>query len=217
MSFTAQQVIDAGRPLLNDAAKTRHTDADGLTWIQAGLRALCLLRPDLFHVRGLITTTPDVVAQDLATFNPDALKLIDIFATEAGDIVDECDLDTLDLFSRGWRQAKSVSVPYNWARNLQDAPEQADATTYYLSPPPKSGVKLSAEYVAPLTITALGDSIALPDPYFEPLRHYYVFCAESIEDEYVVTQRAQQSMQIFMQGLGLAKQNKVIVTGGKPE
>ncbi len=213
--MTPQQIIDAGRITLNDAAKDRHTDADGLKYVQGGLRALALLRPDLFVQRGLLETDPEEAEQDIATEKPNALKLRTIFATEAGDSIAECDMGSLDEFTPAWRKAAAVSTPYNWARFPQDDPDKGSGTRYVLYPPPKAGVNVQGEWVEAAAPATLSTEIALPDAYFEVLVHYYIFRAESMDDEHVVTQRAMQSMSIFMQGLGLAKATKTFQNEGR--
>lgn len=215
MSFTPQQIIDDARPTINDSAKARHTDADGLRYIKGGIRALALLRPDLFVQRGLLETVALQVDQDISTEKPDALKLRAIFATEAGVPIAECDLSSLDEFTPTWRTATAVNSPYNWARFPQDDPVNGSGTRYYLSPAPKADVNVMGEWVEATAPATLSTAIELPDAYFEPLRHYYIFCAESMDDEHVVTQRAAQSMNVFMQGIGLAKVGKSIQNEGR--
>lgn len=219
MSFTAQNVIDDARPTLNDSAKARHTDADGLRYVREGLHALALIRPDLFIVHGEIATTANTVDQDLATAKPNVTKLIAIHSvknTRGGAHIEECDYRAL-AFTPTWRQAAAVAEPYNWARHPQDDPKQGSGTKYFLYPRPKADVVIIAEYVEAVTISALSTAIDLSDAYRAPLIHYYIFRAESMEDEYVVTQRAMQSMQVFMQGLGLAKENKIVIREGRPQ
>lgn len=57
MAFTYQSVIDLARIPLNDADKTRYSDADLLAYANHGMLALVKRRPDLFI--GSYTSLPD--------------------------------------------------------------------------------------------------------------------------------------------------------------
>ena len=79
MSYTIQQVVDIGRVPLNDAAKTRVTDATMLIYGKQAIHLLLSKRPDLFFGRFL--ALPDISALVLAS----AFPVDDIIAPAVAD------------------------------------------------------------------------------------------------------------------------------------
>lgn len=68
MAYTMQQVVDMGRIPLNDDAKTRMSDATGLTFAKQALQMLVIKRPDLFF--GQYLAMPDISALVLGSNFP---------------------------------------------------------------------------------------------------------------------------------------------------
>lgn len=216
MAFTGQQLVDLARETLNDSAKTRYTDAVLLSFANAALGSLCLLRPDIFVIVGLtVATVASTAEQDLKAHDPRAMRLLWIYRITNGNVVEKCDMDALNRFFPGW-MVQSSGDPENWMTHPEDA-KQDLGTKYYLSPPPLSGKTLVVKYVQAPAAIALGDNVPAPDPYKDPLAHYIVFRAESKDDEHVIDQRAAQAMSLFMQATGLSKEAKVFMNDGKPQ
>lgn len=217
MSFTGQHLVDLARETLNDAIKTRYTDVSLILFANAGLGALCLLRPDLFVVTAALATVTATAEQDIATADAAAIKLYWVYRVVGGNVIQPVDLDALNSFSPGWMVA-DVDDPVEWARHPED-PKQESGTKYYLNPPPKAGVQVLAKYVkAPLrTVITLAAVVPVPDAYMDPLAHYILFRAESKDDEHVIEQRATQAMQFFLQSIGKARDAKVFMNDGKPQ
>jgi hypothetical protein len=214
MSFTGQNVVDLARETLNDSAKARYTDASLLLFANAALGSLALLRPDLFIVVASVATVADTPEQDIAAADARAIKLYHVYRVVDGDAVEECDADALSRFYPGWMTA-DADIPENWMRHPED-PRQDSGTKYLLSPPPATGTLMVCKYAKAPAQFALGDTVPVTDPYRDALAHYIVFRAESKDDEHVVAGRAQTAMQVFMQSVGLAKENKIVMNDGKP-
>lgn len=81
MAFTVQEVIDMGRIPLNDANKTRMSDATALVFFKQAMLMLQSKRPDMFFGRFL--AMPDVSAMTLATVFP----VEDIIAPAVADYI----------------------------------------------------------------------------------------------------------------------------------
>lgn len=214
MSFTGQNCVDLARETLNDAAKTRYTDASLLLFLNAGLGVLALLRPDLFVIVAALATSTGSAEQDLTASDARALRLYEILRISGGNVIEKCDKDALDRFYPGWMIADAGN-PENWMVSPED-PRQESGTKYFLSPPPSSALQVVAKYVQAPVALALADIAQVPDAYKDPLAHYIVFRAESKDDEHVVDQRAAQAMTVFLQSVGLAKEAKVVMNDGKP-
>lgn len=213
MSFTAQTCIDKARIPLNDSAKARYPDLELLKHLNSGLGTFALVRPDLFAVHEpALATVPNQAAQDVA--NVDALAILDVYAVNGGDAVTECDLETLSRSVPGWMRAPAAN-PIHWMRHPSD-PTKRDGSKYYLYPPPKVGVTLIAQVVySPSDVPLLGD-VPLPQAYLDALANFIVYCAETKDDEHVLTARAQQALGFTEKVLGVSLQSKVVVKEGRP-
>lgn len=94
MPYTAQQILDMARVPLNDAAKTRYTDATLLGYLNAALLLLRKRRPDLFTGQwsalpgslSLSTTWPtdDEYVPVVAEYVVARAELVDAEAPDAG-------------------------------------------------------------------------------------------------------------------------------------
>lgn len=213
MSFSAQACLDLARTSLNDSAKVRYPDPELLSHLNAGLGTFALVRPDLFAVQEpALATTAGQAAQDVASI--DAICVLDIYAVTGGDAVTECDLETLSRTLPGWMRA-APGKPIHWMRHPGD-PSKRDASKYFLYPPPLSGVTLIAQVAYSPDDVALGGTVPLPGAYLAALAAYVVYCAESKDDEHVLSARAQQSLGFAEKVLGVSLQSKVVVKEGRP-
>lgn len=212
MAFTAQQTIDLARDTLQDAAKTRMPDAEGLRYLNAGLQVFAVVRPDLFVVQGEITPTVGSAEQVIA--DADILAVQDIIAVKGANAVTICSLDLLNRSVPGWRREKAAN-PIHWMPWPEDASKR-DARKYLLYPPPKTGVVLIASTVKAPADLLLANDVPLPIAYKDVLAHYIVYRSESKDDEHVLSARAATSLAFVERVLGVSLQSKVTVKEGKP-
>lgn len=188
MSVTFQQVIDAARPTLNDAAKTRYSDAECLGYLNDGLLEMLVYRPDLFATIGDITLVAgtDQSAPVGATF------VIDIFSVKNGAGISRTTVDVLRAFNPSWR-LDAAGPTQNWGAYPQDEKFQR-GPRFFVYPAALIGSVLTGQFVMSPTPCALGaiqsTNIPVPDQYSLPLQAYVIFRCETKDDEFVVNERA---------------------------
>lgn len=186
--MTPSDVISEVRVLINDTATPqRYTDATLLGFVNQATKRLALARPDLFAVLSDIPTTADTVAQALPS---DAFRLLDIFGVKTGSAVLEVDRETLDRSDPTWRSAAS-GTPESFMRDPRSP------NTFFLYPPPSSGVVLEGQYAQSPSTYALTDTMSLPGAYLPMLVDATVFLAEAVDDEHAVSGRAKLFLDAF--------------------
>jgi hypothetical protein len=212
MAFTMQDVCDLARTWLNDDSKTRHTDLKLEMWGNSCIQAMSLLAPHLFASVGTVTPTPGQCVQDLRTANDKALVLYNVLTNVAGEAVYECDFYQMVSFTPA-AMTQATGVPVNWAREPSDQDKQS-GTRYYLFPPPANGTSLLVESASTPDYIVLASNVPVSQAYRPAIANYIVYCAESVDDEHVTTQRAVQSLQAFMTLIGAGVQTKQVAPEG---
>jgi len=208
--MTPQEVIDAARVLINDdnaLMPERFSDAELLGFVNQAIKRTAMLRPDLFATVSTITPTADTTRQELSA---SVIRIMELHRVVGGNALVEVDKPTMDQNYPEWHTEAS-GTPVNWMRHPRSP------RGYYLYPAPASGTTISAEFTTTPSDYALSDTIALPDAYKAALVDCVVYLAESVDDEAVVSERAKQAYQFFLQALNADMQQRSMVDNDHAE
>lgn len=214
MPYLVQSVCDLARLTLQDAVKTRHSDPNLLTYYNACMQTLAAVRLDLFVQNIELATVPDKVEQDIRLANANHIALYNIYGIKGGKAVTECALEPLARHVPNWR-SDPAGNPVHWMRHPDD-PLKRDANKYFLWVRPKAGIILNAQVATAPEDAAIGDPVPISVAYRDALAHYIVYKAEAMDDESVLTARAQASLAFAEKVFGVTLQTKVVIKEGKP-
>lgn len=190
--MTPQDIINKARIVLNDtdAAGYRQEDPELLAWVNAGLKEVAVLRPDLFQAVGHIECAADTVEQSIPFAS--AQRLVTVIGVHDGPAVTPFDLASMQAFSRNWKQATAGE-----ARQWSSHP--SDPLRFYCYPKAPAGQLLDVLFVKNPAQVGLADPIIdVPLTFESALVDYVVYRAESKDDEHVTSQRATSSYNAFV-------------------
>jgi len=191
--MTPQSVIDFARGVINDAesATYRNSSATLLIYVNAGMKEVSSLRPDLFRAIGDVTCTPGAV-EHLLTF-PAAQNLVSVLSIHGGAALTEFDMSAMDRFNPGWRTDTAGDVE-QWARL------PSDPLRFFIYPKaPATPQTVDVVYTAvPLDLTLTDSITEIPVSYEPALADYVIYRAESKDDEHSNTARATSHYQAFV-------------------
>ena len=200
---TGQNIVDRVRVTTQDqdSDSYRVSDAQMLRFLNDGLKEAAILRPDLFTQIGDIPLADDTALQSAPA---GALILVDIFSIKAGAAVIEARRSDLDGFDRSWYQS-TPGAAENWARH----PKQP--TQFFVYPRSTGSQILTGQWSAPPSdLATLNESLPsdFSPAYDTALHHYIVFRVEAMDDEHVMSGRAQLFSAAFSTLLGVGVQTK---------
>lgn len=192
MAVTAQQVIDRARYPLNDTAKSRYFDADGLSFLNDGLLAMVIFRPDLFTVVGDIACAAATCDQVLPV---GGVTVLDVFAVKNGRGVTKIEVDTLRTFRSSWR-SDAAGPCQHWMYLPEDIGKQ-NGPQFTIYPQAPNGQVLTGMYVKTPATLVLGANLPFADDYSVPLQHYVTGRFEMLDDEHVDSGRVKMLLDTF--------------------
>ncbi len=201
MALTAGDLIDEAVGLYNDALQEdneyeRITVAEWIRFLNSGLRSLVLVRPDALPKTEPVT----LVAGTRQTIPTEAFKLIDItrnMGTDGlteGKIITPIKRETLDLTNQLWHQGTATTYIDHFTY------DEENPRSFYVTPPVHAVTVVQVEMVysiMPTTVTIVGDSIAVPDLFANPLISWMLYRAYSIDDESSDFAKGQAELQAF--------------------
>jgi hypothetical protein len=168
----ASQPLGKARLLLQDVGGDRWSDPDMLGWLTTGVSQVIALRPDASSRRETIV----LVAGVEQTIPADAIALLDVLHNvntdnTVGRGVTLTNRDSLDQIDLNWRGAAARPT----RQYMVDA---TTPRTFDVTPPALVGAKLRiAVSFTPAPITALGQTVPIPDSFEGPLIDYVCFRA----------------------------------------
>lgn len=197
MTILAQQIADRARIIIQDPDKTRFTDAEALTWLNEGRRAVAGIKPQVFGASSELThTTVAGCKQRLTDGTAFRLDSVDYNVT-SGKAIRVATKVQLDAFRPDWRSDEAADDAQNWF------PDSVDPLAFYLYPAVGSGKSIKVHaYLTPAELASLA-AVALPfDQYEVALTHYVVARFYSKDAEYGGNaQLAQSYLQLFTAAL----------------
>lgn len=198
MAFTANDYILDAAELYADIAYVRVSAATWIKYLNAGIRALILVRPDA----GAVTESVQLVAGIKQTLPSAALRLLDISRNmgvdglTAGRIISPSDRKHIDYSNLLWPAATGETAIEQFSYDSNTP------AIFYVTPPVSSSINVYVEMSTsqlPSTLTATTDVVGVNDIFFEPLVQFMLWKAYSADDEGVDFQKATMHMTNFMQ------------------
>jgi hypothetical protein len=191
--MSPQDVITEARYQINDTDSTeyRQSDAELLIYVNAGMKEISTIRPDLFLTIGDYTCIQSQCEQ-VITFQ-DAQRLVSPICIHGGAALTQFDIGTIDAFLPQWRAA-TVGAATQWARY------EGDPLRFFIYPPAPASVQtLDVQYIKLPTSLAISDTISeIPANMAPALTDYVVYRASSKDDEHSDSGRAVASYSAFV-------------------
>ena len=172
--ITAQQIIDKARIILQDADKTRWTDPELLSWLNAGQREICVYKPDAYVVNESVNLVPGT-KQSLPV---GGVTLISVMRNGANGAVKNIDRRILDEQIPNWHASNQVAGVTNFMFDPRDQKR------YYVYPPAAPGASLEIIYAKTPAEIAIGATILVDDVFEPALMDYILFRAYSKDVDY---------------------------------
>lgn len=196
MAFTANDYVTDAAELYGDTLYTRVTALNWIKYLNAGIRALVLVRPDAGATTANVLLVPGV----LQTLPSAALRLLDITrnmgttGTTAGKICTPSARKHLNYANLLWPAGTGDVAIDNFSYDKENP------RIFYVTPPVHATTNVYVEMQTsqlPTTITATTDVMEINDVFFEPLVQYMLYKAYSVDDEDVEFSKAIAFMQNF--------------------
>lgn len=198
MSVTAQSIIDKVRTQLIDpsGASSRWTDAELLSWVSDGQRAVVAYTAgasSITYVHTLVAGTKQIIPAN-------GHQLLTVIRNMAADGVTPARAtrivtrDILDSQNPNWHTASSSSVVQNYVFDLQEPRK------FYVYPPNTGTGKVEIVYsVMPQELTSGSDELVLQEIYQTALFDYVMFRAHQKDSDFAAGQAvAQNYLQLFL-------------------
>lgn len=188
--MTPAQIIATARQVLNDTvAEYRYSTDDLLGYVNDGIKAVAVARPDYFLTIGDFTCIAGQCEQ--AIDFEDAASFVEVLCHHDGAAIRQADLAALNAFHPGWR-SDAAGAATQWL------PIAGELRRFYLYPKAPPAQIIDVRYVRVPRVFGLDETITdLPDTLRPALADYVVGMAESRDDEHVTSQRAAQFLAQF--------------------
>lgn len=188
MAVLAQTITQRASRTLLDESRVAWTTSEILDYLNAGIRALCLIRPDAYTVVGPVS----MVAGVLQSLPADANMLIRPLYNLNGKPVRHTGLDAMTA-SSDWVTASPNRYVTTWAADSRDR------TRFFVSPPNDGTGTLVCFYAAfPPPITSESSTIPVQDMFETPLWAYVcsmMYAKNSLRQD---MEKSKAMMQMFM-------------------
>lgn len=166
---------------LNDPDMETWTQAERITWMNAGMREIATLKPKATTVTASIALVAGVTRQPVPA---DTIQVLDLTVNMGADgatpgrTITTTTADRLKAASINWRADKGAAV-----RHL--VVDDRDPKAFYVWPAIKTGPWYveALQHKFPTPIAALGDTLALDDSYLNALSEYVMHMAYARDSE----------------------------------
>ena len=206
MSFTAQEVIDRARVLLNDTRSVkRYSSAQMLGFFNDAMRRLFTLRPDAFQVsvEQAITSnsSQQILPQDQVFLG--VAYVTEDPSSEVYRVVREVSWEDFTNAQTTWIGG-TPGIPTKFVKSRHNPRE------YFLSPRPQTGIVISlfvGMSPAANPVESLDAAQQYPARWYMPaLIDCVVFLASSVDDEHINSGRAKMFYDSFLNQIGAGAQ-----------
>jgi len=196
MAFTANDYIVDAADVYGDTGYDRVSTTTWIKYLNAGIRALILVRPDA----GAVTESITLSAGIRQTVASDVLRLLDItrnMGTDgltAGKIITAASRKHIDYSNLLWPAASGETVVDNFSYDKENP------LVFYVTPPVHATTVVQVEAVfsqLPTAVSATGDSTGTNDVFFEALVTYMLYKAFVADDEDVEFSKGMTFLQNF--------------------
>jgi hypothetical protein len=213
MAFTANDYIVDAADVYGDTAYERISVATWIKYLNAGIRALILVRPDAGAVTESVTLSPGV----RQTVAADVLRLLDITrnmgtdGATAGKVITPSDRKHIDYSNLLWPAGTGDTAIDNFSYDKENP------LVYYVTPPVHATTVVKVEAVfskLPTAVTATSSSTGTNQVFFEPLVMYMLYKAFITDDEDVEFSKGMTFLQNFF---NLLQVDMAAATAAGPE
>jgi len=181
----------------NDPSSYRYSDAVLLLKLDAALKRIALIRPDLFTTIAAVACTPNTTVQQV----PNYARVIEVYNVVSGGGVVEASREVFDQTVPNWR-SDAAGPAVNWMRHVRNP------SVFFIYPQAPVGQSLLCEYTVAPAVTALTDVIPTSDVYQPIVQDMLVAVIEWGDDEFNLSQRAETFYKRVLESLGISTKNK---------
>lgn len=195
----ANEILGQATTALNDADGDRYPEDELLSYLNAALRVVQVLRPSATQAYA----TEVLVAGTRQPLPTGAYRVLDVPRNmnadgSSGAAIWPTDRKTLDLHTPGWRTETPGATVEHYVYDPDEAPDY-----YEVYPPATAGIRVEVSYSAEITALAgAGDPLPVGDEYAPPLLDYVLGRAYSKNSELAEAGKAAAFFQSFYAALG---------------
>lgn len=205
MAFTGTSVINAALADLGDPGGITWTRALLFGWIAEAMRAVVMLVPSAYQVRGQLTLSGSDYVQQLPVGAVRLIKItknLGVDGLQNGPRASPASEEQLSRVDPNWTRSK----PGPWIRNYCIDPETPGF--FYVSPRPAGALKVEAIWsAAPPPTSAEGTNLPLDDIYQDAVKHYLVQRAYNRNASVANTRKAAEAGNRMRESLGLKRRS----------
>lgn len=196
MPITGTSIVSHARDTLFDPAGQRWTDQDMIRYLNAASVEITGIVPTAYSVRENVTLVPGA-EQDIPV---GGFMFLNMTHNVGGRAVRRVSLPDMDAGHPGWRQATPTETGVRQFMFDDDTPRK-----FFVYPPAAGSEEVGIVYAAtPPAITALADTLPLPEAYQNAYINYVIYRAYARDADYAANQElATWYFQQFAQGLGV--------------
>lgn len=207
--MTPSTIFPEVRVVINDTDSTayRYSDAVLLTKLDAALKRVALLRPDLFTTLGAVPCTTGSTVVTVPNYG----RIVEVYNVVGGNGVVEVNREMFDVAYPGWR-SETPAAAINWMRHVRNP------SVFFIYPPAPVGQSLYCEYTVAPSVSAVTDVIQTSDVYLPVIQDMLVAVVEWGDDEFNLSKRAEEFYNRAASALGATAKNKEMLdseTGGE--
>jgi hypothetical protein len=211
-TVTAQSLVSRAKIVLQDTTNVRWSDAELLSYLNDGQRAICIKRPDANATVGTIALVAGTKQSlpDAATSLIRAVRNMGVAGATAGRAIRHIPMTLLDATIPSWHTVAATQEV------LHVTSDPRFPQTFYVYPPSTGTWYIEGVYAAPPTdVAALGNVIGIDDVFATPLVDYICFRAD-LKDQDLVgnAERAAMHLKIFESTMGDKAQADAQVAAG---
>lgn len=173
MALTAANVLTRAQDILQDLTNVRWPAAELLRWLNDGRRELCIFRPDVYAIVGVVELelgTKQAIPVSASRFL-DAYRNMAADGTTPGAAVRPIQREILDAQFPSWHTETGAATKHFMF-------DERVPRVFYVYPPALAAAKLEIAYAqSPADITNTGDSLTQEDLYAGALVDYICYRA----------------------------------------
>ncbi len=211
----ASVIIAQAAEMLQDEPMVTWTEAQHIQRVNSAQRAVAAEIPEA----STSTKTMELAAgseQALAEGESRLLAVLRNMGTDGttpGNAVRVADKTVLDVFDPGWHQTTATAVVLDYMT------DERNPTQFWVNPPADGTAQVEVLVTSvPADITALSNSITIPDKYANAMREYVLYLCFARDSEMTPNYvRAERHLLNFANFLGMQLNNSMRVSPNNPD
>lgn len=204
MTTLASAIITDAGTILNDVGAVRFTNAELLSWLNAGQVEIATRVPN----SSTVTRSVQLISGVKQAAPADALRMVEFIRNMGSDgntpgpSIYQIDRKDMDAYERGWASDTPNRNVLHAMYNAED-----DNEVFYVWPPQPDTQQNYIEIIysqTPAYLTSINSQISLSDYYRNPLLDYILYRAFSKDSEFAnQAERSQIHYKAFADYLGI--------------